>query len=64
MNSVIVGFADRIASLVPAALPQQDAEAACHSQCIPPSSCNAGFFFTTFRFRFCGTHATFVGCCG
>jgi hypothetical protein len=64
MNSVIVGLADRIASLVPSALPQREAEAACHNQCISPSSCNAGDFFVKFKFRFCGTSAKFIGCCG
>lgn len=64
MNSVITGLTDRIASLVPSALPQRDAEAACHSHCLSPSSCNAGDFFTKLRFRVCGTKATFEGCCG
>lgn len=64
MNSVIAGLTSRIASLVPATLPQRDAEAACVSHCLTPSSCNAGFFFTKFRYRICGTKATFEGCCG
>lgn len=64
MNSMIAGLADRIASLVPSVLPQRDAEAACKSHCLTPSSCNAGFFFTKSRFRVCGSHATFEGCCG
>jgi hypothetical protein len=64
MNSVIVGLADRIASLVPSALPQREAAAKCYSKCMPPASCNAGDFFVDFRFEFCGSHSYFKGCCG
>jgi hypothetical protein len=63
MNSVITGLTSRIASLVPAALPQRDAEAACASHCLTPSSCNEGDFFTKFKFKICGTKATYEGCC-